>query len=119
MSFRYSESTDQKPQRSFRFDLNLPQNEYEHLLTQREAKRAQLQHASSLKNQTLKGTCTEKCPVFERHERELHLDLSEFEIVCLFFVLTYPLLVAFLLFRYQRPRITNYLHILVLIMRKP
>lgn len=32
-------------------------------------------------NKKLVGSCTEKCPEYERHERELHLDLSPFEMV--------------------------------------
>lgn len=27
------------------------------------------------------GTCLDMCPEFERHEREAHFDLSQFEIV--------------------------------------
>ena len=30
---------------------------------------------------TLVGTCLDMCPEYERHERELHLDLSPFEMV--------------------------------------
>lgn len=29
----------------------------------------------------IRGTCTEKCPEYERFERELHFDLSTFEMV--------------------------------------
>lgn len=72
-------SSAQKTTRSTRFESSLPQNDYEKLLREREQLRLRATLHSS--NGAVVGTCTEKCPTFERHERELHLDLSDFEIV--------------------------------------
>lgn len=72
-------SRTQKTTRSTRFESSLPQNDYEKLLRQREQLRQRT--ASESSSGAVVGTCTEKCPTFERHERELHLDLSDFEIV--------------------------------------
>lgn len=39
------------------------------------------QMASRTPTKTIVGTCNSKCPEYEMHEREIHLDLSDFEMV--------------------------------------
>lgn len=65
-------------------------NKYEILLKERNAQRANTSSSSqSLYSQlsqqsssvVLVGTCQDMCPEFERHERELHFDLSPFEVL--------------------------------------
>lgn len=50
---------------------------FEMLTKERALKRTKV----NLTKGTLIGTCEEKCPEYERYEREIHLDLSSFEII--------------------------------------
>ncbi|RKP19055.1 hypothetical protein ROZALSC1DRAFT_29311, partial [Rozella allomycis CSF55] len=65
--------------RTARFDVQLTENRFEEL---RAVKRKDFDE-KSLRDPTytLVGTCLDKCPEYERHEREIHLDLSSFEMI--------------------------------------
>lgn len=62
--------------RQSRFENKLAGNLYDQLLQERARKRP-----ISRPSSRLIGTCCEMCPEFERHQRELHLDVSKFELL--------------------------------------
>lgn len=67
---------NRKNERVMRFDNTIAENRYDELYKERQVKRQ-----SHVFSTPFIGTCMDKCPEFERHERELHLDLSIFEMV--------------------------------------
>lgn len=70
------DSKDKLASREKRFKSRPIESRYDFLYKEREKKREKYE-----KKGPIVGICTEMCPELERYDRELHLDLSVFEVV--------------------------------------
>lgn len=67
--------------RTLRFETSIIENKYDQLYKERQARRTTYKPPIPLL-----GTCRDMCPEFERYERELHMDLSIFEMVYIVYI---------------------------------